>query len=318
MAILQSLPTRGLALETDNLDELAEIQPERNRSVVQLERGALRFKLQELVWGEAGIHTEQWTCGIRMQLGRPSSYVSFSFITQARAHWMGVPIGPGSVLRIVGPWECVSRGPVEHVTLVVSQRAFESAAALVRDPDGEHGAPSENHASRRSDGVLLAMRLLRDLQALQRQASHSAALAAAEEELLRLALVLDRPPGGTPVERLSSSPARRMAIRRVEAYLEANSESIPSIPMLCQVAEVSERTLEYAFREHLGVTPVRYLKLRRLMLARRRLQNPIPGVDSVTDIVGGCGIYELGRFAGEYRKHFGELPSETLRRRIAP
>jgi AraC family ethanolamine operon transcriptional activator len=250
-----------------------------------------------------------------MQVDRPSSYVTFAFITQARARFMGAPIGAGSVLRIAGPWECVSDGVFEYVAFAVSRSKLEAATLLVRDP-GQNELPVENRAGRRNDALLLAMRLFRDLYALQGRGrtSHPVAFTAAEDELLQLALSLDRPPDLVPIERLSSSPSRLAAIRRVDAYLEANSGAVPSIPTLCQVAEISERTLEYAFREHLGVTPVRYLKLRRLMLARRRLQNPIREESSVTDIVGGCGVYELGRFAGEYRKLFGELPSETLAR----
>ena len=34
----------------------------------------------------------------------------------------------------------------------------------------------------------------------------------------------------------------------------------------------------------------------------------------VTDILAAMGIWEFGRFAGRYRRHFGELPSETLKR----
>ena len=313
----QPLPTRGVSLDTDNPDVFATIQPERPRAFVQLQRGTLSFKLRELAWGNAAIQSERWTCGIRMQVSRPSSYVTFAVITQARARFMGAPIGPGSVLRIVGPWECVSEGAFEYLAFAISRSTFESAALLTRDP-GPFEMPSENRVGQRNDAIALAMRLLQDLNALQDRTPHPAALAAEEDELLRLALLLDRPPDLIPVERLSSSPGRRGAIRRVDAYLEANSDAVPSIPTLCQVAEVSERTLEYAFREHLGVTPVRYLKLRRLMLARRRLLNPIRAENSVTDIVGECGVYELGRFAGEYRKLFGELPSETLRRRTGP
>jgi AraC family ethanolamine operon transcriptional activator len=33
---------------------------------------------------------------------------------------------------------------------------------------------------------------------------------------------------------------------------------------------------------------------------------------AVTSIATRFGVWELGQFAGEYRQHFGELPSETL------
>ncbi len=313
MGISQSLPTRGTILDSGNPDDLTRIQPERPRSIVQLERGTLSFKLQELAWGEAAIQSERWTCGVRMQVLRPSSYVTFGFITQARGRWMGVPIGPGSVLEIVTPWECVNEGVFAYLAFAVSRSALESAALQVRDP-GQQEIPTENRVGRRNDAALIAMRLHRGLHALQGPTSHPAAFAAAGEELLRLALLLGRPPGLIPVQRLCSSPSRLRAVRRVESYLEANKDEAPSIPKLCEIAGVSERSLEYAFREHLGVTPIRYLKLRRLMLARRRLQNPEWEDGSVTEIVAGCGVYELGRFAGEYRDLFGEFPSETLAR----
>lgn len=313
MPVSQSLPTRGITLQTDNPDELSRVQPERQRSFVQLQRGVLSFKLEELAWGGAAIQSEQWSRGLRLQVARPSSYVTFAFITQGRARWMGAPIGPGSVLRISGPWDCVSEGALEYAAFAVSRSDLESAAVLVHDADPLAMATG-NLAGRRNDAVLLAMRLLRDMHALKGLVNHPAALAAAGEDLLRLALILDRPTDLLPVERFSSSRGRLAAIRRVEAYLEANPDAVPSIPTLCRIAGVSERSLEYAFREHLGVTPIGYLKLRRLMLVRRRLQNPERENARVTEIVAGCGVYELGRFAGEYRRLFAELPSETLAR----
>jgi AraC family ethanolamine operon transcriptional activator len=101
-------------------------------------------------------------------------------------------------------------------------------------------------------------------------------------------------------------------VRRVEEYLDAHRGEAPSIPALCSIAGVSERTLEYAFRELVGVTPVRYLKLRRLNQVRRALRAPEAGARSVTEIALRAGFYDLGRFAGEYRALFGELPSQTL------
>jgi AraC family ethanolamine operon transcriptional activator len=100
----------------------------------------------------------------------------------------------------------------------------------------------------------------------------------------------------------------------VEEYLDANPERSPAIATLCGVAGVSERTLEYAFREQLGTTPVRFLKIRRLNRIRRELLDPDASARSVAEVAWRAGIYDPGRFAGDYRELFGELPSETLRR----
>jgi transcriptional regulator GlxA family with amidase domain len=150
------------------------------------------------------------------------------------------------------------------------------------------------------------------LRSLAPATSEPAALAAAEADLLRLAARLDLASDLAPIERLPKSSRRRAAVRRVEEYLDASADEVPSIPTLCTVARVSERTLEYAFREHLGTTPVRFLKVRRLNRVRRELLAAEPGA-SVTAVALRAGVYDLGRFAGEYRQLFGELPSETLR-----
>ena len=46
--------------------------------------------------------------------------------------------------------------------------------------------------------------------------------------------------------------------------------------------------------------------------ARRELRDASPGSTTVTRVATRWGFTELGRFAGEYRAMFGELPSETL------
>ena len=66
--------------------------------------------------------------------------------------------------------------------------------------------------------------------------------------------------------------------------------------------------------EHLGMTPHRYLWLRRMHQARRALALADAATTTVTTIATDHGFWELGRFAGEYSRIFGELPSATLRR----
>jgi AraC family ethanolamine operon transcriptional activator len=78
------------------------------------------------------------------------------------------------------------------------------------------------------------------------------------------------------------------------------------------MTQVSERTLEYAFREQVGMPPARYLRLRRLNGARRELRAAAPGTERVRDVAMRWGFWQLGRFAVEYRRLFAERPSDTL------
>jgi transcriptional regulator GlxA family with amidase domain len=83
---------------------------------------------------------------------------------------------------------------------------------------------------------------------------------------------------------------------------------------LCTAAEVSERTLQYAFKEVMGMTPVAYLARVRLHRVRQALRATTPSATTVTREALRWGFWHFGDFSRAYKSCFGELPSATLRR----
>jgi transcriptional regulator GlxA family with amidase domain len=81
---------------------------------------------------------------------------------------------------------------------------------------------------------------------------------------------------------------------------------------MAQAAGVSQKTLELAFRQALGMTPGKYLMLTRLNGAHHELADAIRGQHTVTEVALRWGFSHIGRFSGAYRQLFGELPSQTL------
>lgn len=84
---------------------------------------------------------------------------------------------------------------------------------------------------------------------------------------------------------------------------------------LCRAAAVSERTLEYAFKEAMGLSPMAYLIRLRLHRARQALLAGAPGSTTVSAEALNWGFWHFGEFSRAYRECFGELPSDTLRRK---
>jgi AraC-like DNA-binding protein len=103
-------------------------------------------------------------------------------------------------------------------------------------------------------------------------------------------------------------------MRRFEEFLAAKQLEPVYLAEICSAIGASERTLRTCCQEHLGMGPIRYLWLRRMILARRALLAADPAQKTVTQIVTDHGFWELGRFAVEYRTLFGETPSTSLRR----
>lgn len=90
------------------------------------------------------------------------------------------------------------------------------------------------------------------------------------------------------------------------------SDEIPTIVDICMSVGVSERTLQYAFRRYVDMSPLAYLRLCRLNHVRAILHMADPSVTTITDIAMRFGFVHLGRFAADYKRLFDESPSFTL------
>ena len=103
-------------------------------------------------------------------------------------------------------------------------------------------------------------------------------------------------------------------VRRAIDYIEANLDLPLSIAAIAGAAGVAGRTLLMNFRTFKGVSPLRYARNARFQRVREALVQAQPGA-SVTGIAMSWGFTHMGRFSVEYRRRFGEAPSQTLKER---
>ncbi|MCQ3806938.1 MAG: helix-turn-helix domain-containing protein [Acidimicrobiia bacterium] len=99
--------------------------------------------------------------------------------------------------------------------------------------------------------------------------------------------------------------------RRTKAAMVDSLSEQTTISELASRLHASRRSVEHAFQESVGVSPNRFRRLLRLNHARRLLER---GGHSVTEAAMDSGLFHLGRFSAEYRRLFGEKPSDTARR----
>jgi AraC-like DNA-binding protein len=110
-------------------------------------------------------------------------------------------------------------------------------------------------------------------------------------------------------------PARLSHARimdRFESVLRDDPGSNLSLDEISATIGIPSRTLRALCRLNLGMGPLRYIRLRRMQLAHRELQDADADVARVSDVARRHGFPALGRFAAAYREQFGELPSATL------
>lgn len=111
-----------------------------------------------------------------------------------------------------------------------------------------------------------------------------------------------------------SSHSYYLIVQRAEIFMRANMRRDIYMHEICDAAGVSERAVRYAFEHMLGMSPNRYLSMMRLCAACRSLSMADGSRRTVKAIALSCGLWDLSRFADNYRRVFGELPSETLMR----
>jgi transcriptional regulator GlxA family with amidase domain len=104
-----------------------------------------------------------------------------------------------------------------------------------------------------------------------------------------------------------------LAVRRAQEFMEAHAERPIAMAEIAAASGVSLRSLQDAYRGARGMTLGEGLLALRLERFRARLLAG-DGVLSVAEAAFAAGFGHLGRAAAVYRDHYGETPSETIRR----
>ena len=114
----------------------------------------------------------------------------------------------------------------------------------------------------------------------------------------------------------AAAPSEAAAHKVVAECIEAATAlgPVPSVAELAKEVGASDRWIRAAFNQRFGMPPSAWFRVRALHGARRELTSANRSQTSVTEIAMNWGFWHLGRFAGTYRRHFGEHPSETLKR----
>lgn len=98
-------------------------------------------------------------------------------------------------------------------------------------------------------------------------------------------------------------------------FIHAHAREPIGLTEIAAAAGLSPRALQAAFRRHLGITPLAYLRRERLAQAHAALASARAedGV-TVSSIASACGFDQLSRFARDYKGRYGVSPRETLHR----
>jgi AraC family ethanolamine operon transcriptional activator len=126
--------------------------------------------------------------------------------------------------------------------------------------------------------------------------------------------IMDMLPTAHPANPGRSATARKRTVDRARELMHGSGDRALSLLEVCKAVGASPRKLGYCFQEVLGTSPMHYWRAMRLNRVRRDLKRDGGTGASVYDVAVQHGFWHFSQFSFDYKRHFSELPSETLRR----
>lgn len=272
-----------------------------------LDTGGFLGRLKQLASRDVLVSYARFHRGLEQAGATPAGFRTFGIlgITCKGFWWRGQQVNHNDLLVFPPSNELCSTSHRDFEVFTVSLRAsylerLINDLGMTIDPTGRREViPLETRA----------IQELRTLAGMIVNATDAAALPAISQTLAERLLIC----ANTQISGKRASLRRRdLAVERVAEYVRSTPAPISDLASLCRIAGVSERTLQYAFKERYGIPPNVYVRWWNLNTARRLLVQADPLEATVNGIAMDLGFNHQGQFAADYRKLFLETPSVTL------
>ncbi|WGV98301.1 helix-turn-helix domain-containing protein [Vibrio sp. YMD68] len=308
-------------ISTENIDELSQFIASRNREYIQTKPGNLKICYRELNLGCVQIVREKVSRGALISACPPASFLPFPALisndTEGKFH--GKKMLPNMIYSASGgDWDVNYSNHIDYIGANFNKAIFLSAYTDLRGKEPPKlwstttaTVTDERALNRYKSGLARILLLIERQPDLQQ---HAMVMKALGESIFNLTLNMLEP--APFVDTNMKQPNRIAGVRRAIDYLKQYANELPSMHELCTVSQLSERNLQYGFKDYTGVSPMQYRKLLRLNNVRKELLRSSRNNTQVMDIALKWGFFELGRFSRDYKLLFEELPSETLKRYV--
>jgi len=308
-----------LSINTYDVDEQAAMISDWAEQYQQISPGSFTGNLHQVQFGKTQVFSETVSQRVH-EIGAawPGSLVLALVLNASEPlRWHGRLAGATDVACFSGHQEFDIVVPAGSEILAV---ALDSA-----DFHDYAEAVSLDEALRRSPGIpqLLSSlaqhsRLVRLLDATLQTASeaphllqHAQAQKSLREAFYDQLIGLREDPQQAAVS--LNANGRSALVSAVRDYVLAHSDEVSGVADLCRVFGVSRRSLQYAFEEVLGVSPVTYLRAQRLNAVRRDIKMAETNTP-IMEIAARWGFCHPSYFTASSKNLFGELPSVTRQR----
>ena len=303
--------------DVDTFKEFFEYQ---NKEIIQLSPGPLQAEFLSIQVGNLFFVYNQANQGIQFSGDGTKEYISFAILwsdNEKEYYSFRHPLEPQRTIFGFNNREADDIFPqgARLTHIIIPVKTFDAYADQLQRHDLDDNFRSKNHVNLLPTGMNEIKDYLKQLVwlALHKptwlQNPHIEQLVA--DDFLPLLI------SQIPIKLNSKcfiKPSRRAKlIAQAEKEILAHLEKPLTLKQLAQNLGSSSSALSYGFQDLFGLSPMRYLKVRRLNAVRQRLKASEPERCTITILASQFGFYSPCHFTQDYKAMFGELPSDTLR-----
>lgn len=307
-------PKKSIYLQQqfETFDHFADTIREFDLDFRQLDRGSFFADLRQVETDSVLVTKASFNRKLEQRGGVPTGKWTFAILepSSPKVVWYGQKIS-NQMLMVYAPGsevDAVSPSGFNVLTLSIPITALEEWTFLNK---------IDGRCELRSLGRIIRIDRS-NLRSIRRTANRLITAAESNDQLIHvvakdvLSNILESLPTAVLNRPKASTSKKSRILKFLNEYIEAHLDEHITLLDLCSVAKASPRTVQRTFNSRFGVTPKEYIQAQRLNQVHRDLLEAKSRRGKVSDIANRWGFWHMGQFASDYRRFYGELPSETL------
>ena len=279
---------------------------------IQLEPGVFLGDLSQIIYEDLLISYGRFSTTIKQEGFSPEGVWTFAFINDAKIYWRNYKVQPNSIIIYAPGSEinAVSGANFEVMTFSVSDEFLFETAKKEGMEEFYNSLQSIDVVAPKSPlRIKLRKAIFSEINKQLKNPNYNNRTAFKESFTKKLLLLLK---GSSVNMEKVSSKKRLKLLHDAEHYMTQHITEPITISNIASYLNVSERTLLYAFKNRFNMGPKAFMLVLKLNHSYHRLHKE-KEIKSIAHIARDSGFWHMGQYYKDYKKFFGELPSQTLK-----